>query len=84
MSEVGSDLLAGAAATLLDGVRNIAARTSFSLSEALSLATAVPARLLSGIRPGTGQFRLGGPADLVLLDDSCGLLDVVQSGRWLD
>ena len=84
LSEVGSDLLAGAAATLLDGVRNVATNTSFLLHDALALATSTPARLAPGVRPGVGDLRVGGPADLVLLDEtSLTLLDVVQSGRWV-
>lgn len=87
LAEVGSDLLAGAAATLLDGVRNVATRTSFTLSDALALATRNPAALVPGIRPGVGDLRADSPADLVLLDDTdpsgLTLLDVVQSGRWV-
>lgn len=57
LSAVGSDLLAGAAATLLDGVRNVRESTSFGLAGALALATANPARHAPGIRPGTGELR---------------------------
>jgi N-acetylglucosamine-6-phosphate deacetylase len=87
LAEVGSDLLAGAAATLLDGVRNVATRTSFTLADTLTLATRNPAAHAPGIRPGVGELRVGGPADLILLDDAAtsglALLDVVQSGRWV-
>ncbi|WP_439658375.1 amidohydrolase family protein [Lentzea sp. HUAS TT2] len=85
LSEVGSDLLAGAAATLLDGVRNVAARTSLSLFAALELATRNPARLVPSAREGVGELRVGGPADIVVLDDHEGLAlaGVVQSGRWV-
>lgn len=87
LSEVGSDLLAGAAATLLDGVRNVVTGTSFGLHDALALATANPARLVPGTRPGTGELRVGGPADMIVLDDSgpreLALAAVVQSGRWV-
>jgi len=87
LAEVGSDLLAGAAATLLDGVRNVATRTSLTLSDALALATRNPAALVPGIRPGAGDLRADGPADLIVLDDTdpsaLRLLDVVQSGRWV-
>ncbi|WP_216207159.1 N-acetylglucosamine-6-phosphate deacetylase [Amycolatopsis aidingensis] len=87
LSEVGSDLLAGAAAGLLDGVRNLVRGTSFALHDALVLATRNPARLAPGVRPGVGEFQVGGPADLVVLDDTgpqgLTLLDVVQSGRWV-
>jgi N-acetylglucosamine-6-phosphate deacetylase len=87
LTEVGGELLAGAAATLLDGVRNVAAGTSFSLRDAIALVTRNPARLAPGIRPGVGELRVGGPADLVVLDDSdrreLTLLAVLQSGRWV-
>lgn len=86
LSEVGSDMLAGAAATLLDGVRTVWAKTSFGLAGALTLATANPARHVPGIRPGTGELREGAPADLIVLDDGSAelaLTGVVQSGRWM-
>jgi N-acetylglucosamine-6-phosphate deacetylase len=87
LAEVGSDLLAGAAATLLDGVRNVAARTSFALHDALALATRSPARVAPGVRPGVGELSVGGSADLVVLDDTgprgLTLLNVVQSGHWV-
>ncbi|HEX4223872.1 MAG TPA: amidohydrolase family protein [Pseudonocardiaceae bacterium] len=86
LAEVGSDLLAGAAATLLDGVRNVATMTSCTLADAIAMATRNPAALAPGVRPGVGELRVGGPADLVLLDDTASgleLLDVVQSGRWV-
>jgi N-acetylglucosamine-6-phosphate deacetylase len=87
LSEVGGDLLAGAAATLFTGVRNVAAHTSLPLRHALQLATLNPARLAPGTRPGVGELRVGGPADLIVLDDTAGrpleLLDVVRSGRWV-
>lgn len=84
LAEVGSELLAGAAATLLDGVRNVATRTTFSLADALRLATRNPARLAPGTRGGVGEIRVGGPADLIVLDDGLGLRGVVQSGRWVN
>jgi N-acetylglucosamine-6-phosphate deacetylase len=87
LAEVGSDLLAGAAATLLDGVRNVATMTTCTLADAIALATRSPAALAPGVRPGVGELRVGGPADLVLLDDTAAtgleLVDVVQSGRWV-
>jgi N-acetylglucosamine-6-phosphate deacetylase len=85
LSEAGGGLLAGAAATLLDGVRTVAASTSFSLRDAIALASRNPARLAPGIRRGAGELCVGGPADLVVLDDSGdpgpALLGVIQSGR---
>ncbi|MFJ5993143.1 N-acetylglucosamine-6-phosphate deacetylase [Lentzea sp. NPDC092896] len=86
LSEVGSDLLAGAAATLLDGVRNVAANTSLTPAAALNLATRNPARLIPGGRPGAGELRVGGPADFLLLGPGpvgTPPMAVVQSGRWV-
>jgi N-acetylglucosamine-6-phosphate deacetylase len=83
LAEVGSELLAGAAATLLDGVRNLATRTTYSLADALTMATRNPAGLAPGARPGVGDLRVGGPADLLVLDEDLALVNVVQSGRWL-
>ncbi len=83
----GGELLAGAAATLLDGVRNVAAHTSFSLHDALTLATRNPARHLPAIRHGVGHLSPGAPADLIVLDDTStlkpALVEVVQAGRRL-
>lgn len=86
LSEVGGDLLAGAAATLLDGVRNVAANTTLTLASALDLASRNPARLVPGGRPGVGELRVGGPADLLLLSPGppgTPPVGVVQSGRWV-
>jgi N-acetylglucosamine-6-phosphate deacetylase len=74
-------LLAGAAATLVDGLRTVVQRTSRGLAEALPLVTSNPARASAAARPGVGELRVGGPADLVLLDDAVRVIQVVQSGR---
>jgi N-acetylglucosamine-6-phosphate deacetylase len=59
-------VLAGGAATLLDGVRRLHA-LGVPLEEAVAAATAAPARLLG--RPDVGVLRPGAPADLLVLDD---------------
>jgi N-acetylglucosamine-6-phosphate deacetylase len=79
LAEIGSDLLARAAATLLDGVRTVHTHTSFTLHDALTLATRNPARLAPGARAGLGELRPGAPADLIVLDDGLSLLQVLRS-----
>jgi N-acetylglucosamine-6-phosphate deacetylase len=86
LSAPGGELLAGAAATLLHGVRNVATHTSFSLADALALATRAPARHLPASHRGAGRIAVGAPADLILLDDNTAdsrlaLVEVVQAGR---
>lgn len=87
LSVSGGELLAGAAATLLDGVRNVAAHTSFSLHDVLALTSRNPARHAPGIRSGIGRLSPGAPADLIVLDDTDrlrpALAEIVQSGRRL-
>ncbi|WP_368497693.1 N-acetylglucosamine-6-phosphate deacetylase [Herbiconiux sp. A18JL235] len=68
LSHAGSDLLAGAAATLVDGVRRLAALPSIGLGTSLRLASENPASITPGARPALGRLEPGAPADLVLLD----------------
>jgi N-acetylglucosamine-6-phosphate deacetylase len=86
LSFVGSDFLAGAAATLVDGLRTVEARTTLSLVEAMALVTATPASVMPYARTGLGRLEVGAPADLVLFDYSreSGIgkvAAVVQAGR---
>ncbi|WP_291048388.1 amidohydrolase family protein [Herbiconiux sp.] len=67
LSHAGSDLLAGAAATLTDGVRRLAGLPAIGLGTALRLASENPARIVPGGRPALGRLEPGAPADLVLL-----------------
>jgi N-acetylglucosamine-6-phosphate deacetylase len=87
LTQSGTGLLAGAASTLVDGLRNVVAGTTLTLARALPLVTATAARALAGARPGLGRLRESAPADLVLLDpDQPGgvvATCVVQSGRTL-
>jgi N-acetylglucosamine-6-phosphate deacetylase len=60
--------LAGSILTLDRAVRNIVAFTGIGWSEAISMATQVPARI-AGLAPRKGSIAPGGDADLVALDD---------------
>ena len=79
LSYVGTEFLAGAAATLPDGLRYVLRSTSVGLGQALKLVTENPARTLPGARPGLGTLRPGAPADMVLASDSGAVLEVFRS-----
>lgn len=81
LSYVGTELLAGAAATLPDGLCNVLRTTSMSLGRALKLVTENPARTIPGARQGLGTLQPGAPADLVLLADSGEVIEVIRSGQ---
>jgi N-acetylglucosamine-6-phosphate deacetylase len=87
LSYVGTQLLAGAAADLASGFRNVLMNVGLGLDEALQLVTSTPARVIPGTRPGLGHLLPGAPADLVLLDPSDAELGrvqaVLQAGRWV-
>jgi N-acetylglucosamine-6-phosphate deacetylase len=68
LGHAGSELLAGAAATLLDGVRRVARMPGLGPAAAIELASAAPARVTPGTRPQLGTLAPGAPADLLLLD----------------
>ncbi|MFC0625685.1 N-acetylglucosamine-6-phosphate deacetylase [Kribbella deserti] len=61
LSLAGSDLLAGAARGLTDGVAQAVKAARLSLAEAIRLATVQPGRFVGG----RGTLQVGGPADLV-------------------
>ena len=84
LSYVGTDLLAGAAANLADGLKHVLRVTTVGLPQALRLVTENPARVIPGARAGLGTIRVGAPADFVLLTDGGGVLQVVQSGRHIE
>lgn len=84
LSYVGTDLLAGAAVSLPDGLRSVLRMTSVSLAQAVRLVTANPASVLPGARDGLGTLRIGAPADFVLLADDAEVLRVVQSGEQVE
>lgn len=85
LSHVGTDLLAGAAATLPDGFRNVIRNVGLSLAEAITLVTSTPARVIPGTRPGLGHLEVGSPADFVLITgegpETGTITEVIQSGR---
>jgi N-acetylglucosamine-6-phosphate deacetylase len=73
--------LAGGVATVLDGVRHLVG-LGLPIAGAVNAATRVPARLL-GLGD-AGVLRVGGPADLVVLDDELAIRRVVVCGAEVD
>jgi N-acetylglucosamine-6-phosphate deacetylase len=71
-------VLAGSVLTMIEAVRNLHALGA-SLVEAVAAATSVPARVAR--RPGLGVLRVGGDADVVVLDDRLELRLVLRAGR---
>jgi N-acetylglucosamine-6-phosphate deacetylase len=69
--------IAGGASTLLEAVRRLAS-LSLGLTTALAAVTELPARVLG--RHDIGHLRPGGAANLVVLDDSLALRQVVING----
>jgi len=63
----GSDLLAGSATMLIQGVANLARHTDLSWPQALRTATSNPARAL-GLPPRTAKPKAGACADFVVFD----------------
>lgn len=84
LSYVGTEFLAGAAASLADGLRHVLRVTSVGLSQALRLVTENPAAVIPGARSGVGALRVGAPADFVLLTEDCDVLNVIQSGQHIE
>ncbi len=70
--------LAGSVVTMIQSVRNLHALGA-SLVEAVNAATIAPARVLG--RDDIGALRVGGRADLVVLDDRLELTTVLLAGR---
>ncbi len=62
----GTPYLAGSALRLCDAINNVIRFAGASLSDAISMATTNPARLL-GLDRSHGFLRIGGPANLILL-----------------
>lgn len=82
LGHLGSDLLAGAAATLYDGFRRVARMPGVGLDRAVEAATTTPARLVPGARPGLAALSPGAPADLLLVDPvGLDLLEVMVGGE---
>lgn len=66
-------VLAGSSLDMASAVRNLMAQTGASLRNAVSMASAVPARFL-GLSDETGTIAAGLRADLVLVDDDLNVL----------
>jgi N-acetylglucosamine-6-phosphate deacetylase len=71
--------LAGGGGPLDHGVRTFAAATG-SVDSAILAVTAVPARVL-GLDDGRGYLRVGGRADIVLLDENLRVAATIVGGR---
>lgn len=72
--------LAGSALTMIDAVRNVHA-LGVPLEQALTAATATPARLLA--RADLGRVQVGAAADLVVLDDRLDVRETLVGGRTI-
>jgi N-acetylglucosamine-6-phosphate deacetylase len=70
-------MLAGSVATMDSMVRNLVS-LGISITDALAAATEAPARLVR--RPELGDVRPGTPADVIVLDDSLGVVRTVVGG----
>jgi N-acetylglucosamine-6-phosphate deacetylase len=69
--------LAGSVLTMIDAVRNVHG-LGIPLEEALTAASAVPARIAG--RPDLGRLEPGAPADVVVLDDNLEIIRVLVQG----
>lgn len=87
LSHTGTELLAGAAATLPDGFRNVLRNVGLGFAPALALVTSTPARVIPGTRPGLGKLDVGSPPDMVLLTaegpEAGTVTAVIQGGRQI-
>lgn len=79
LSWSGTDLLAGAATPLMEGVRNVIAHTGIGVRRAISLATSVPAAQIRGTGRLLGTTRTGSPADLILASEQDGMLGAIEA-----
>lgn len=73
-----SGVLAGSALTMIAAVRNVHA-LGVPLTQAVSAATATPARVLG--RDDVGRLSVDGPADVIVLDDRLEVRETVVGGR---
>jgi N-acetylglucosamine-6-phosphate deacetylase len=71
-------VLAGTVLTMIDAVRNLHA-LGIPFEDAVGAATAVPAHIVG--RPELGVLEPGGPADIVVLDDSLEIVRVLCAGE---
>lgn len=75
----GTDKLAGSCTTLIDCVNNLWLGTGIELSKAMATVTSAPAEML-GLQGIKGCLAHGADADLVVIDDTNGRLEV--DGVW--
>lgn len=78
VSRLADGTLAGAVRPLAWGMRALA-ELGVSIPEAVDAVTRTPARILG--REDAGRLSLGGPADIVVLDDHLAVADVLVGGR---
>lgn len=69
----------GQPGALLDTIANLLARDA-ELADVLPAFTSNVAKILR--LPTKGRIEVGADADLVVLDDACGVVDVMAGGRW--
>ena len=74
-------VLAGSTLTLAEAVSHAVGRLGLSVEAAARMASHTPARALG--LSGAGDMRVGGHADLVLLDDRGRLLATMARGDWV-
>lgn len=75
--------LAGSTATLWDGVRTMVREVGVPLSQAIAMATIVPARALGRERD-IGTLAIGARADLIRFNDRMEIRQVWKGGELLD
>jgi N-acetylglucosamine-6-phosphate deacetylase len=78
----GSSTLAGSTLTMDAAVAGAVRMTGVSVSDAVTMATAVPARVL-GVTERMGAIAAGLDADLVVLDDDLTAWGTLVAGRWV-
>lgn len=78
----GTSTLAGSTLTMATAVENAVARLGIDVPTAVAMATTIPARLLRDVD--AGSIHVGGPADLVRIDEVARLRGVWISGRPVD
>lgn len=81
-ARVGRHVLAGSVLTMDQALRNLISFTGCSVAEASMAASTTPARLIG--RKDIGSIRLGGRADLVILDGSLGVIATVIDGVLIE
>ncbi|MQA61446.1 MAG: N-acetylglucosamine-6-phosphate deacetylase [Actinophytocola sp.] len=78
----GGSSIAGSTLTMDEAVRRTVAEAGVSVVDAVSAASATPARVLG--LDGVGVIAAGAQADLVVLDDDLVVRRVLRGGGWVD